>query len=140
MADYKNLFSEETRTADFSDDMGSRDKFLKEGEEAQWCLFDSIVSCAYGDLYIAALRNGSSPSDPKVSVLKKQQVHFFNRSLAQITGKDTCPFGEFLFPESYYIEKGKYVTNDVCPLLWTQANFICALRVLEESLEVEKGK
>ncbi|KAJ3282582.1 hypothetical protein HK104_010824 [Borealophlyctis nickersoniae] len=129
MADYKTIFSAETRTADFSDDMGSRDKFLKEGQEAQWCIFDSIVSCIYG---LKARDTTASVDERKEA--KEMQVKFFNRAVGQITGKD-CRFGPWLCPESYYMEKGKYVVNDVCPLLWTQADLICAMTEMIKTAE-----
>ncbi|KND03490.1 uncharacterized protein SPPG_00974 [Spizellomyces punctatus DAOM BR117] len=134
MANYKKVFSEENRTADFSNDMSARDQFLKEGQEAQWCIFDSILSCIYGHLYMEA-KNDSNKTPDHLQQLKESQVLYFNRALGQITGSENCPFGEFWCPESYYIEDGKYVTNDVCPLLWTQANLVCAMSMMLKTLE-----
>ncbi|KAI9104704.1 Six-hairpin glycosidase-like protein [Phlyctochytrium arcticum] len=125
MADYKTCFSEESRTADFSTDMNARDKFLRAGQEAQWCIFDSILACIYAQLAI------QHPT--RAPTYTRLQTHFFNRALGQITGSATCPFGDWHCPESYYIEAGKYVTNDVCPLLWTRANLVCALRTMLDS-------
>jgi len=34
------------------------------------------------------------------------------------------------------MEKGIYVPNDQTPLLWTQANLLVALKLMEESLSV----
>ncbi|KAJ3190421.1 hypothetical protein HDU85_000717 [Gaertneriomyces sp. JEL0708] len=131
MADYKVVMSQENRTADFSDNMDARDQFLKTGQEAQWCIFDSIVSCIFGEWYLQAKKEGRPQSE--LDALRKQQVLFFNRAVGQITGED-CHFGAFWCPESYYIEQGKYVSNDVCPLLWTQANLINAMHVMIKTL------
>ncbi|KAI8892851.1 Six-hairpin glycosidase-like protein [Globomyces pollinis-pini] len=125
MANYKSIFSEENRTTDFSDDMDSRDKHFKQGQEAQWCIFDSIISCYYGLKYKEEY-NSVSPNHERLQELHNKQILFFNRSVGQVTGED-CSFGPWHCPESYYIENGKYVSNDVCPLLWTQADLINAL-------------
>lgn len=135
MANYKSLFTEESRTADFSDDMSARDGLLKKGQEAQWCIFDSIASCSYGMLFKAGLVKGLDKDS--LASLKNNQILFFNRAVGQVTGDD-CRFGEWLCPESYYIENsadGEYVVNDVCPLLWTQANLINALQIMSETAE-----
>lgn len=124
-ADYKQALSPEARTADFSDDLASRDKLLKPGLEAQWCIFDPIVSIHY------ALRHQQT-RDPRDL---DQQILHIHRSLAQLTGPH-CPFGEFKCPESYYCENGQYVPNDVTPLLWTQANLRMALQYLEATADV----
>ena len=50
-ADYKTALAPEARTADFSDDLSSRDKLLRPGLEAQWCIFDPIISIHYGLRY-----------------------------------------------------------------------------------------
>jgi hypothetical protein len=122
-ADYKSALAPEERTADFSDDIGARDRLLKPGQEAQWCIFDSIVSAIYGRRY---QRTGDAACLAK-------QIESLNRSLAQVTGPD-CPQGEWRCPESYYLERGRYVPNDITPLLWTQANLWVALRQMERSL------
>eukprot|EP00123_Amoebidium_parasiticum_P013672 comp22090_c0_seq1/m.32213 comp22090_c0_seq1/g.32213 ORF comp22090_c0_seq1/g.32213 comp22090_c0_seq1/m.32213 type:complete len:483 (-) comp22090_c0_seq1:537-1985(-) len=123
MADYKTLFSEENRTADFSDNMGARDRLLTPGEEAQWCIFDSIVSVVFGTWAQEAVTSEERQQ------LRMLQRLFFHRALGQVTG-DVCVFGAWKCPESYYIEKGKYVVNDICPLLWTQANLQLALHAM----------
>ena len=91
-------------------------------EEAQWCIFDPIISIIAGQRY---LLNG----DP--SELQRQVLHL-NRSLGQITGPD-CLKGELRCPEAYYLEHGRYVPNDHVPLLWTQANLWLALLAMEKS-------
>ncbi|MEL6327714.1 MAG: phosphorylase kinase, partial [Cyanobacteria bacterium J06626_23] len=60
---------------------------------------------------------------------------YFNRSLGQLTAEDS-PFGELKCPEAYYLEKGRYVPNDVTPLLWTQANLMLAFHHLDNSLKM----
>lgn len=120
-ADYKSALSQEDRTADYSDSLAERDAFLRPGMEAQWCIFDPIISVIYAERF---LRSGL-PAD------RDQHVRSLNRSLGQITGDD-CPFGPFRCPESYYSEAGKYGPNDVTPLLWTQANLWMALLAAED--------
>ncbi|KAJ3269958.1 hypothetical protein HDV01_000764 [Terramyces sp. JEL0728] len=127
MADYKTIFSEENRTADFSEDIGARDRHFKYGTEAQWCIFDSIISCCYG-LQVQKAQSAEFAADAY-----QKQVHFFNRAVGQVTGED-CHYGPWHCPESYYIENGKYVVNDVCPLLWTQANLLNALTMMNNTV------
>jgi hypothetical protein len=86
------------------------------GEEAQWCIFDPIVSVIAGRRYLKA----GDPAD------LDRQVHHLNRSLGQLTGRN-CPQGELLCLEAYYLQYGRYVPNDNVPLLWTQANLRLAL-------------
>jgi phosphorylase kinase alpha/beta subunit len=125
-ADYKKLLREEERTADFSKDLERRDKLMKPGTEAQWCIFDPIVSVIYGRRY---LKTGRSDD-------LQRQIHYFNRSLAQITPEDFA-LGGGQCPEAYYIEdsaNGVYVPNDHVPLGWTQANLGTAFEYLKRSL------
>jgi len=121
---YKSYFSGESRTADFSEDIAARDSILKVGEEAQWCLFDPVMSVIYGQKYLES-RN--------MEDLERQIFHF-NRSLGQLTGEDS-PLGGFKCPELYYLENGRYVPNEVVPLLWTQANLMNAFKFMEESMQ-----
>ncbi|WP_010583422.1 glycoside hydrolase family 15 protein [Schlesneria paludicola] len=122
-ADYKDKLSADVRTADFSDNLSMRDKLLEPGLEAQWCLFDPIISIHYGLRY-------DQTRDPQD---RQQQLHYLNRSLSQLTSIDSR-FGAYRCPESYFCEKGTYVPNDICPLLWTQANLKLALTHLVRSL------
>ncbi len=115
-ADYRELFPPEERSGDFSEDLERRGRFLKEGQEAQWCIFDPIMSAIYGNRY---LRSGIA------SDLERQIAHF-NRSLGQITGTLQCP-------EAYFLERDESVPNDNTPLLWTQANLWLALKDHEEN-------
>lgn len=123
-ADYKKKLEPGARTVDFSDDLSTRDSFLKENEEAQWCIFDPIISVIFG------LKYQKTKSEHDFNL----QIHYLNRSLGQITGFQSNT-GEFLCPESYYLEDGKYVPSDPTPLYWTQANLICALKTMEHSLQ-----
>lgn len=116
-ADYKTLLAADQRTADFSDNLGSRDQLLKPGMEAQWCIFDPILS-------IIAWKRFRDRS---------QQLFHLQRSLSQLTTAESR-FGAYRCPESYFCEAGTYVPNDITPLLWTQANLRLALHVLHDSL------
>jgi len=120
-ADYKEKLKPELRTIDVSDDMSSRDSLLQPGQEAQWCIFDPIMSIIYGKKY----------QQTKKPEYLQLQTKYFNRSLAQLTLEDS-PFGGFKCPELYYLENGSYVPNDTTPLLWTQANLWIALKFMEQ--------
>ena len=120
-ANYKQLLAADQRTSDFSDDMSSRDRLLQPGQEAQWCIFDPIVSSLYGRRF---------QQTGERSALSQQLFHL-RRSLAQMTGRNS-PL-PFRCPESYYLENSVYVPNDLTPLLWTQANLRRALHSLEKS-------
>ena len=122
-ADYKQKVLPESRTLYVSDDVSARDSHVKSGEEAQWCIFDPIISIIFGLKYLQTKREK----------YLLQQIHYFNRSLGQITGSD-CWLGEFLCPESYYLENGRYVASDPTPLYWAQANLMCAFKAMERSL------
>lgn len=122
-ADYKDKLDPTQRTVDFSDSVEQRNKLLVPGQEAQWCLFDPIMSAAYGRRYQRMGRRADL----------ERQTHYFNRSLGQLTGKSKGA-REFQCPEAYYLERGRYVPNDQTPLLWTQANLLVAMRLMEVSL------
>jgi phosphorylase kinase alpha/beta subunit len=124
-ADYKTLLDPAHRTVDFSDDMAARDRMLKPGFEAQWCLFDPILSVVHGRRYQAT-------RDSRQLLL---QTHHLNRSLRQLTDERTS-FPPLRCPESYTCEKGQWVPNDITPLLWTQANLRLALHFMEQSLVI----
>lgn len=114
--DYRELFQPEERSGDFSENLERRDRFLKKGQEAQWCIFDPIMSAIYGNRYLQSAI---------VSDLEKQ-IAYFNRSLGQITSTLQCP-------EAYFLERGKYAPNDNTPLLWTEANLWLALKVMKST-------
>jgi phosphorylase kinase alpha/beta subunit len=125
--DYKAKMSPESRTANFSENMSARDQMLTLGCEAQWCIFDPIISVIYGEKY---MQTGDE-------TMLEDQIQFFHRSLAQITGPD-CPMGEYRCPESYYMEKGTYVPNDITPLYWTQANLWMALTQMKKTAKFQQ--
>jgi Glycosyl hydrolases family 15 len=122
-ADYRKKLSPQQRTIDVSDDMSYRNSLIQEGQEAQWCIFDPIISAIFGVKF----------EQTRQDKFLEQQIFYLNRSLGQITGKESRS-GEFRCPELYYIEENKYVANDATPLLWTQANLRIALKKMEESI------
>lgn len=124
-ADYKEKLSPAQRTVDFSDTVALRNKLLSPGEEAQWCLFDSIMSAAYGRRF-QRTRN---------RVDLEQQTHYFNRALGQLT-EPSPGIPAFRCPEAHYLSRGRYVANDHTPLLWAHANLLVAMKLMETSLAV----
>lgn len=123
--DYKTKVPPEKRTIDVSDNMIIRDKLVGKGKEAQWCIFDSILSVIFGRKYQCTGNN---------EYIHKQ-TWYLNRSLGQLTGVNcTNSNSGFRSPELYYLEHGKYIPNDSTPLLWTQANLILALNQMKVSL------
>jgi hypothetical protein len=128
-ADYKDKVAEDLLTADVSNAQEIRDRLAKAGEEAQWCIFDPIVSIIAGRRYVSA----GAPAD------LERQTLYLNRALGQITGPD-CRHGELRCPEAYYLERGRYVPNDNTPLLWTQANLWLALVAMGQSLARQAPK
>ena len=128
-ADYKEKVSAAKLTAVPLDSQEARDALARPGEEAQWCIFDPIISVIAGRRYLRT----HDPND------FKQQVHYLNRSLGQLTGP-ACPQGEFRCPEAYYLQHGRYIPNDQVPLLWTQANLWLALLAMKESAAIKKRR
>lgn len=122
-ADYRQLLSADQRTADFSDSLDARDRLLRPGLEAQWCIFDPILSCIFGERY----RRSGSAHD------LQQQLWHASRSLQQLTPADSR-FPQYRCPESWFCERGEWIPNDITPLLWTQGNLLQALQLLEENL------
>lgn len=125
--DYKQRLAPEQRTVDCSDDLSQRNQLLSgRGQEAQWCIFDPIISCIYGMKF-------KSTRSAELSV---EQSKYLNRSLGQITGDDRSEVAPFRCPELYDLEDGEWVPNDHVPLLWTQANLTLALKFMEESCQI----
>jgi phosphorylase kinase alpha/beta subunit len=112
--DYRELLPPEKRSADFSNNLDERDRLLKPGEEAQWCIFDPILSVIHAKRGVGTQTAADS----------QRQTEYFNRSLGQITDTLQCP-------EAYFLERGRYASNDNTPLLWTQANLWLALRFMK---------
>ncbi|MDJ0508063.1 MAG: hypothetical protein QNJ64_02230 [Crocosphaera sp.] len=98
---------------------------LQPGEEAQWCIFDPIISAIFGLRF----------QETKNHQYLQQQTNYLNRSLGQITPLSS-KFGGFKCPELYYLENGAYVPGDATPLLWTQANLKVALAMMKQSLVI----
>lgn len=121
-ANYRDLLSAEKRTTDYSEDLSSRDALLVEGQEAQWCLFDPVISIIYGKKYSVS----KHPED-----LSRQMEHL-RRSLNHLTTAESR-FPAYRCPESYFLEHGEWIPNDICPLLWTQANLRLALEQMKTS-------
>lgn len=118
--DYEDKLTVEERTRDFSEDLATRDALLgRIGDEAQWCLFDPILSAYYGGRFLAT----HDPADHH-----RQTVHF-NRALGQITPAWNCP-------ELYYVRQGQYVPNPHIPLQWTQANLAVALETMRTTAAI----
>lgn len=96
---------------------------LSEGEEAQWCIFDSIVSVIHATRFELNLNSRDL----------ELQTLYFNRSLAQLS-PDTFMLGGMKCPELYYLHGSEYIPNDSTPLLWSQANLRIAVKFMEKSL------
>ncbi len=128
-ADYTRKFAPQARTADFSETLDERDRLLVPGEEAQWCIFDPIISIIYGCKY---------QRQPSQSILRDQQIKYLNRALGQLTG-DSRVLGALKCPELYYVAAGKRVPNDATPLLWAQANLWMALQFMEQSATITES-
>jgi phosphorylase kinase alpha/beta subunit len=121
-ANYRRKLAPSERTVDFSSDIDKRDTLIKPGEEAQWCIFDPILSVIYGKKF----QKSGNPQ------FQKLQTHYFNRSLSQITGEGKG-LQMLRCPEAYFLENDRYVPNDHCPLLWTQANLLMAFNKMLEN-------
>ena len=120
--DYKKRLSPSVRTVDASDAIEARNRLAVPNQEAEWCIFDPIVSVIYGQRF----RKSKDKADFKL------QCEYFSRSLGQLTEEDNeC--GGFKCPELYYLESGRYVVNDTVPLLWTQANLWMATKFLSDN-------
>jgi GH15 family glucan-1,4-alpha-glucosidase len=121
--DYDEWFAPSEMSSDFSERNDFRDAFLQPGCEAQWCIFDPVLSIIYGERYLA---------DSSDVVSYRKQVHYFNRSLRQVTSEGHCP-------ELYFLKQGRYVANAHTPLAWTQANQALALHLMEKSVAKNKA-
>jgi len=112
--DYDTRVAAGDRTRDYSDDLEVRDALLGDvGEEAQWCIFDALISACYGQ---RVLKRGEDAD-------RGAQTRYFNRALAQVTADWQCP-------ELYYRRGQELVANPHTPLQWAQANLQLALGVM----------
>jgi phosphorylase kinase alpha/beta subunit len=99
---------------------------LADGEEAQWCIFDPIISTIFGVKF-----QRSQQTD-----FLGKQTFYLNRSLGHLTSEN-FKLGGFKCPELYYLQGSDYIPNDATPLLWTQANLLIALKMMEQSLSLQ---
>jgi len=113
--DYDVWFPPKERSGEFSEKVEVRDEFLQPGCEAQWCLFDPLLSVIYGAEY---------QESGRAEFLELQLEHA-NRAIAQLD-EGRCP-------ELYFLKRGKWVPNEHTPLAWTQANLGMAVEYLERS-------
>ena len=113
--DYDEWYPPEERSTDFAQKLAVRDEFLLPGCEAQWCLFDPLLSVIYGEEY---QQTGSAEA------LQRQLEHL-NRAVGQLDD-GRCP-------EMYFLKSGKWTPNEHTPLAWTQANLAVAVEWLERS-------
>ncbi len=129
-ADYTKKLGPKVRTGDFSENIRVRDSLLRPGEEAQWCLFDPVISVIYGQRYQQLTASG----DHTAPEFLRRQTKYLNRALCQLTdGQKGLP--AFRCPEAYYLKKDRYVPNDHTPLLWAQANLRLAVEQMKRSAE-----
>ena len=120
--DYDEWFPAGQMSTDFSERLEYRDAHLQPGCEAQWCIFDPVLSIIYGQRFLAN-RNDNESFD--------KQVLYFNRSMAQVTVAGECP-------ELYFLKHRRYIANVHTPLAWTQANQALALDLMEKSIGEEQ--
>lgn len=116
--DYDEWFPPEQMSAVFTETMDFRDAHLQPGCEAQWCIFDPLLSIIFGKRFLVDRSDRAS---------FQKQVHYFNRSLAQVTSAGACP-------ELYFLKGGRYIPNAHTPLAWSQANQALALYLMEKSI------
>ncbi len=116
--DYDEWFAPGQMSADFSERLDFRDAHLQPNCEAQWCIFDPLLSIIYGRRFLSDVSDRAS---------FHKQVQYFNRSLAQVTAAGQCP-------ELYFLKHESYIANVHTPLAWTQANQALALHLMEESI------
>jgi hypothetical protein len=109
-------------SSNFSERLDFRDAHLQTDCEAQWCIFDPLLSIIYGERFLA---------DRSDVVSSGKQLHYFNRSLTQLTPAGACP-------ELYFLKHGRYIANNHTPLAWTQANQALALHLMEKSIGEKK--
>lgn len=116
--DYDEWYPPEERSMDFAERLMVRDEFLQPGSEAQWCLFDPMLSVIYREQY---QETGSAEA------LARQLEHL-NRAIGQLD-RGRCP-------EMYFLKQGKWTPNEHTPLAWTQANLAVAMECLRQSAAI----
>jgi len=108
--DYDRWFPPELRSADWSERIEVRDAYLQPGCEAQWSLFDSLLSVVFGRLYKDRV----------------QQARYLHRAIGQLTPANDCP-------ELYFLKRGRWTPGPNTPLLWAEANLSLALNEARRS-------
>ena len=116
--DYDEWFPPGEQTADFSQAIDVRNELLSPGCEAQWCLFDPVLSVIYGRCF---------RKNPAEAGHFNAQVRHFNRALEQLTPEGQCA-------ELYYLKGTRWIPNKHTPLAWTQGNLAMALHDLKRNL------
>lgn len=118
-ADYRDLVAADQRSTDYSHTTEARDRLLRAGTEAQWCIFDPVLAVH------AARRFARSGDQFEYARMDRH----LRRALGQITGPgEWCAPG--LCAEAYFLassREGVWRPNDQTPLAWTQANLAWAL-------------
>jgi phosphorylase kinase alpha/beta subunit len=117
--DFDRWFPPMQLSNDHSFSNALRNEYLQPGKEAQWCLFDPILSVIHGKRFLESKRVEDF----------HRQLRFVNRALSQVTEEFECP-------EMYYFKDGTWQPNPHTPLLWTKANLSIAMDVLRKALEV----
>ncbi|MHC1558424.1 glycoside hydrolase family 15 protein [Actinomycetospora sp. C-140] len=94
------------------------------GTEAQWTLFDPVLSVYWGRIY----ESGGNELHHEL------QIHYLRRSLSQLVDIEAERQKRKGLPEAYYLEfdgeTNHWVKNDHTPLLWSQANLLRAVNLL----------
>jgi len=123
---YRRLFGVGVRTSDFSNNLELRDRHAVRGKEAQWCIFDSVLSTLHSRLF-------RETGDKEHAEL---QTHYLHRALLQVT-RPGMPWPAYRCPEAYFWEEKEthLVPNDHVPLLWAQANLAVALQEARRSFK-----
>lgn len=125
--DYRSKLARDQRTRDWSRDLATRNALAGPGEEAEWCLFDPVLSLIAGTRY---RRTGA------IADLERQTFHL-NRSLGHLTAA-TSAIPALRCPELYHLQDGRHETSDATPLLWTQALLLRALLALRHNLDAKR--
>lgn len=140
---FKELLTIEERTTSAEGRLDLRNasaaKVAATQTEAQWTLFDPILSTYWGKRY----QQEGSPEH-----LEKQLMHL-DRSLSQLS---VLPDGSMKLPELYYHEQDgilddsfasthqfRLEAGDHTPLLWSQANLLSALSLFEANISQSTG-
>ncbi len=108
--------STELRTAGLSDDLEARNAPAEGGDGGKWCIFDSILSVAYGyAVMLQIARRAARISLPASGF-------FLDRALQQYPRRRTPGSASRLLQVRTTVKRGSGVPNDITPLLWTQAD------------------